>query len=206
MDLLDKNSAAPVHSDGNKVNNDSLFSQIIKKRSLVRKVILISTGSILTIGAGVGVYYLVKKHRAKLEVAASLIAAAKLNNLVVTKPEFLKIPDFLSLRITAGENVGKAITETLDFAKIVQFDKAFVDRRNLQNSTVLLNLLYDRMENLISLQTSSDFNPRAMRSIERCIYVLCKKSLSHQQVCKSIERRQLINGLALLLDKTTPKT
>ena len=202
----DENNAAPTHSDVNKVNNDSLLSQVIKKRSLVRKVILISVGSVLTVGAGVGVYYLVKKHRAKLEVASSLIAAAKLNNLVVTKPEFLKIPDFLSLRITNGENVGRAITETLDFAKIVQFDKSFSDRRNLANSSVLLNLLYDRMENLISLQAESTFDPRAMRSIERCIYVLCKKSLTHQQICKSIERRQLINGLALLLDKTTPKT
>jgi hypothetical protein len=107
-------------------------------------------------------------------------------------------------RITAS--AGTKATELLDFLKVVQYDKSFSDRRNLIQSSELLGNIYDRMDNLIALQASPDFNPRAMRSLERVIFMLCKKSLSHQSVCRNLETKQLINGLMLALDRHSSKT
>lgn len=199
---------APGTTQGNTVPSSATIAsdRVIKSRLLLRKVLIFSAATASLSVLGIGTYYLVKRHRTKIKLVSSILAAAKLDQLVVKTPEFLKVPDFLGLRITEGQNVGQAITEMLDFVKVVQYDPSFKHRGNIVKSENLLNLIYDRMENLISMQTSADFNPRAMRSIERCIYVLCKKSLTHQQICKKIETRQLIQGLAFLLDKTKPKT
>ena len=199
---------APGTKQGNTVPSSATIAsdRVIKRRLLLRKVLIFSAATASLSVLGIGTYYLVKRHRTKIKLVSSILAAAKLDQLVVKTPEFLKVPDFLGLRITEGQNVGQAITEMLDFVKVVQYDPSFKHRGNIVKSENLLNLIYDRMENLISLQSSADFNPRSMRSIERCIYVLCKKSLTHQQICKKIETRQLIQGLAFLLDKTKPKT
>jgi hypothetical protein len=149
---------------------------------------------------GIGTYFVIKRYTGA-KVASKVLAAATIDGLLTKRPEFLKVPEFLSLKV---QNVGITMDETLAFLKVVQYDPSFSDRRNIVESGKLLGQIYDKMENLIVLQNSPDFNERKMRSLERIVFMLCKKSLKHQQICKNLETKQLINGLMLALDRHSP--
>ena len=174
-----------------------LLNKTVTKREIFGKVVLISLGVCAVGTVAVGAYILLKRSP-KVKIAAELLAASSINVSSKIKPEFLKVPDFMYLKIL---DVKTGTSQLLDFLKVVQYDPSFVDRRNIVQSELLLTNIYDRMENLVALQQSPDFNERSMRSLERIIFMLCKKSLTHQSICKKLETKQLINGLIMLLDK-----
>ena len=174
-----------------------LLNKTVTKREIFGKIVLISLGVCAVGTVAVGAYILLKRSP-KVKIAAELLAASSINVSSKIKPEFLKVPDFMYLKIL---DVKTGTSQLLDFLKVVQYDPSFVDRRNIVQSELLLTNIYDRMENLVALQQSPDFNERSMRSLERIIFMLCKKSLTHQSICKKLETKQLINGLIMLLDK-----
>jgi hypothetical protein len=174
-----------------------LLNKTVTKREIFGKIVLISLGVCAVGTVAVGAYILLKRSP-KVKIAAELLAASSINVSSKIKPEFLKVPDFMYSKIS---DVKTGTYQLLDFLKVVQYDPSFVDRRNIVQSELLLTNIYDRMENLVALQQSPDFNERSMRSLERIIFMLCKKSLTHQSICKKLETKQLINGLIMLLDK-----
>jgi hypothetical protein len=191
--LEDGKLGAPL-ADNNALN------EALKKREAIKKLLLISAGVFVIGGLGIGTYFVIKRYTGA-KVASKVLAAASIEGLLTKRPEFLKVPEFLSLKV---QNVGISMDETLAFLKVIQYDPSFSDRRNIVESGKLLGQIYDKMENLIVLQNSPDFNERKMRSLERIVFMLCKKSLKHQQICKNLETKQLINGLMLALDRHSP--
>jgi hypothetical protein len=180
--------------------DNNALNEALRKRQAIKKLLLISTGIFVIGGLGIGTYFVIKRYTGA-KVASKVLAAATIDGLLTKRPEFLKVPEFLSLKV---QNVGITMDETLAFLKVVQYDPSFSDRRNIVESGKLLGQIYDKMENLIVLQNSPDFNERKMRSLERIVFMLCKKSLKHQQICKNLETKQLINGLMLALDRHSP--
>jgi hypothetical protein len=180
--------------------DNNALNEALKKREAIKKLLLISAGVFVIGGLGIGTYFVIKRYTGA-KVASKVLAAASIEGLLTKRPEFLKVPEFLSLKV---QNVGISMDETLAFLKVIQYDPSFSDRRNIVESGKLLGQIYDKMENLIVLQNSPDFNERKMRSLERIVFMLCKKSLKHQQICKNLETKQLINGLMLALDRHSP--
>lgn len=180
--------------------DNNALNEGLKKREAIKKLLLISAGVFVIGGLGIGTYFVIKRYTGA-KVASKVLAAASIEGLLTKRPEFLKVPEFLSLKV---QNVGISMDETLAFLKVIQYDPSFSDRRNIVESGKLLGQIYDKMENLIVLQNSPDFNERKMRSLERIVFMLCKKSLKHQQICKNLETKQLINGLMLALDRHSP--
>lgn len=180
--------------------DNNALNEALRKREAIKKLLLISTGIFVIGGLGIGTYFVIKRYTGA-KVASKVLAAASIEGLLTKRPEFLKVPEFLSLKV---QNVGISMDETLAFLKVIQYDPSFSDRRNIVESGKLLGQIYDKMENLVVLQNSPDFNERKMRSLERIVFMLCKKSLKHQQICKNLETKQLINGLMLALDRHSP--
>ena len=172
----------------------------LKTREYLTRVILAGAGLVAIAGVATVAYLALNSPKTKL--ASRLLAASSVETLasVATKrPEFLKVPEFLSLPVS--NKIAAELLQTLEFLKVVQFDKSFADRRNLVESSKLLTILYDRMEGLLNFRYSPEFNGRSMRSIESSIFLLCRKSLSHKQVCQKLKDKQMINGLILALAK-----
>jgi hypothetical protein len=188
------------NSESTKMAEPNVSGEALRKREALKKLLLVIAAGAAITTVGVGAYFLIKRYTGA-KVASKVFAAASIDNLVKKRPEFLKVPEFLTAKI---QNVGISMDETLSFLKVVQYDPSFSDRRNIGEATNLLSNIYDRLENLIILQNSPEFDERKMRSMERVVFMLCKKSLKHQQICKNLETKQLINGLMLALDRHSP--
>ena len=193
---ISQNASGVTSNEGNDLK-ELLLTKFPWKRTGIIFLALAGTGLV-----GCGVYYLIKRSPNGQIVTKILTASGALTGI---KPELLKIPESLKIRLTSGDEVKKATAETFEFLKVMQYNVHFRSISNLGEIDKTLAVVYDRMGDLISFQDSPDFNPKIMRSMERIIFMSCRKTLSHLKICDRLETKQLINGLMVLLDKQDSK-